>query len=176
MYSFTQQADYSSYKDIKNIVVRKGSCRLGLMIIEGRHPDAGQGIFVSDIQEGSPAFHAGLAIGDMILSVNQQDLVGADYERAVQILKANEGTVQFTIAKPTRDPSNLSVIKRKASSFEANQHQLNSKQGSHTRKSMGPFSRKCASPTAEIPHSPSMQVSWPCLSNVSRTLSEFQPM
>ncbi|XP_003748014.1 multiple PDZ domain protein [Galendromus occidentalis] len=151
------QADYSSYKDIKNIVVRKGSCRLGLMIIEGRHPDAGQGIFVSDIQEGSPAFQAGLAIGDMILSVNQQDLVGADYERAVQILKANEGTVQFTIAKPTRDPSNLSVIKRKASSFEANQHQLNSKQGSHTRKSMGPFSRKCASPTAEIPHSPSMQ-------------------
>lgn len=62
------------------------------MIIEGRHPDAGQGIFVSDIQEGSPAHQAGLAIGDMILSVNQHDLVGADYERAVQILKSNEGT------------------------------------------------------------------------------------
>lgn len=72
-------------------MVRKGSCRLGLMVIEGRHPDAGQGIFVSDIQEGSPAHQAGLAIGDMILSVNQHDLVGADYERAVQILKSNDG-------------------------------------------------------------------------------------
>ncbi|XP_022660827.1 multiple PDZ domain protein-like isoform X1 [Varroa destructor] len=156
---FDNQVDYSSYKDIRNIVVRKGSCRLGLMIIEGRHPDAGQGIFVSDIQEGSPAHQAGLAIGDMILSVNQHDLVGADYERAVQILKSNEGTVQFTIAKPSRDPVNLSVIKRKASSFEGGPQGQQPPYGKQatTRKSMGPFSRKSASPTAEIPHSPSMQ-------------------
>lgn len=50
------------------------------MIIEGRHNELGRGVFVSDIQEGSPAEQAGLNVGDMILCVNQNDLVGADYD------------------------------------------------------------------------------------------------
>ena len=59
------------------------------MIIEGKHPELGSGVFVSDIQEGSPAETAGLSVGDMILCVNQNDLIGADYEtvsRAIFIL------------------------------------------------------------------------------------------
>lgn len=50
------------------------------MIIEGKHSELGRGVFVSDIQEDSPAEHAGLAVGDMILCVNQTDLIGADYD------------------------------------------------------------------------------------------------
>jgi S1-C subfamily serine protease len=50
------------------------------MIIEGKHSELGRGVFVSDIQEGSPAELAGLSVGDMILCVNQMDLIGADYE------------------------------------------------------------------------------------------------
>ena len=50
------------------------------MIIEGKHADAGQGIFISDIQPGSAAESAGLTVGDMILSVNEEELVGADYD------------------------------------------------------------------------------------------------
>lgn len=50
------------------------------MIIEGKHSELGCGVFISDIQEASPAEQAGLAIGDMILCVNQTDLVGADYD------------------------------------------------------------------------------------------------
>lgn len=33
----------------------KGNQSLGIMIIEGKHAEVGQGIFVSDIQEGSNA-------------------------------------------------------------------------------------------------------------------------
>lgn len=56
------------------------------MIIEGKHAELGRGVFVSDIQEDSPAEHAGLAVGDMILCVNQTDLIGADYDAVRLIL------------------------------------------------------------------------------------------
>lgn len=50
------------------------------MIVEGRHQELGKGVFISDIQPGSAAEQSGLAVGDMILCVNQLDLVGSDYE------------------------------------------------------------------------------------------------
>lgn len=50
------------------------------MIIEGKHAELGRGVFISDIQENSPAEQAGLAVGDMILCVNQTDLIGSDYD------------------------------------------------------------------------------------------------
>lgn len=53
---------------------------LGIMIMEGRHAELGQGIFISDIQEASVAEQAGLFVGDMILAVNGEDMVGADYD------------------------------------------------------------------------------------------------
>lgn len=48
--------------------------------MEGRHAELGQGIFISDIQETSPAEQAGLFVGDMILAVNGEEMVGSDYE------------------------------------------------------------------------------------------------
>ena len=50
------------------------------MIIEGKHAEVGQGIFISDIQEGSAAEQAGLIVGDMILAVNKDTLLGANYD------------------------------------------------------------------------------------------------
>lgn len=57
----------------------QGSQSLGIMIIEGRHQEVGHGIFVSDIQDGSPAQSAGLQVGDMILAVNKDTLLGCEY-------------------------------------------------------------------------------------------------
>lgn len=37
------------------VCVKQGSQSLGIMIIEGKHTEVGQGIFISDIQEGSSA-------------------------------------------------------------------------------------------------------------------------
>lgn len=34
---------------------RQGSQGLGIMIFEGKHAEVGQGIFISDLQAGSPA-------------------------------------------------------------------------------------------------------------------------
>ncbi|CAG2175918.1 unnamed protein product [Oppiella nova] len=72
------------------------------MIIEGKHSELGRGVFVSDIQEGSPAFTVGLNVGDMILCVNLIDLIGADYEMAASALKSAEGLLTLVVAKPTK--------------------------------------------------------------------------
>ena len=42
------------------------------MIIEGKHQEAGTGVFISDLKEGSEADKAGLLVGDMILAVNNE--------------------------------------------------------------------------------------------------------
>lgn len=36
-------------------ILKQTSSSLGIMIIEGKHAEVGQGIFISDIQEGSSA-------------------------------------------------------------------------------------------------------------------------
>lgn len=92
------------------------------MIIEGKHAEVGQGIFVSDIQEGSNAervsnkisifhlnssikaskFQAGLSIGDMILAVNKDSLLGCNYETAASMLKKTEGVVVLTVCNPNK--------------------------------------------------------------------------
>ena len=52
------------------------------MIIEGKHAEAGPGVFISDLQPGSCAEAAGLLRGDMILAVNGEDFVGVSYPTA----------------------------------------------------------------------------------------------
>lgn len=87
------------------------------MIIEGKHSELGQGIFISDIQDGSNAdkvsvlavficatiscsivdlflntLQAGLLIGEMILAVNKDLLVDCNYDSVCKhwnIRKAN---------------------------------------------------------------------------------------
>ncbi|KAF6216458.1 hypothetical protein GE061_000800, partial [Apolygus lucorum] len=75
---------------------------LGIMIIEGKHAEVGQGIFISDIQEGSAAYQAGLSVGDMILAVNKDSLVGSNYDAAAALLKKTEGVVTLVVCNPNR--------------------------------------------------------------------------
>ncbi|KAI4469211.1 multiple pdz domain protein [Holotrichia oblita] len=75
------------------------------MIIEGKHADVGQGIFISDIQEGSTAEKAGLEIGEMILAVNKDPLLGSNYENAATLLKRTEGIVTLIVSNPTKKSS-----------------------------------------------------------------------
>ncbi|XP_035795278.1 inactivation-no-after-potential D protein-like isoform X1 [Anopheles albimanus] len=88
------------FKDVRTITVKKGTSSLGIMIIEGKHSIAGQGIFISDIQEGSTAEKSGLKIGDMLLSVNRDSLLGCNYETAAGLLKKAEGVVSLKICNP----------------------------------------------------------------------------
>ncbi|XP_060813970.1 inactivation-no-after-potential D protein [Bombus pascuorum] len=72
------------------------------MIIEGKHAEVGQGIFISDIQEGSAAEQAGLQVGDMILAVNMDCLLGSTYDEATSLLKKAEGVVTLTVCNPNQ--------------------------------------------------------------------------
>ncbi|XP_050740154.1 multiple PDZ domain protein-like isoform X4 [Eriocheir sinensis] len=80
----------------------KGQAGLGIMIIEGKHAEYGNGIFISDLQEGSVAASAGLLVGDMILCVNKEEMVGIDYDQATNILKKTEGVINMWVANAAR--------------------------------------------------------------------------
>ncbi|XP_023235335.1 inactivation-no-after-potential D protein-like isoform X2 [Centruroides sculpturatus] len=98
----TQEERFAKYGSVKKVSTRKGPQGLGIMIIEGKHAEVGQGIFISDIQEGSPAKQAGLNVGDMILAVNQTELIGADYDTAAGVLKQIDGSINIVIANPNK--------------------------------------------------------------------------
>ncbi len=86
-------------------MLKKGDTGLGIMIIEGKHPEAGTGVFISDLQEGSVADRAGLLVGDMILAVNGEDFVGASYETAAKVLKQTDGEIKMIVANPNLLPT-----------------------------------------------------------------------
>ncbi|KAG7205615.1 hypothetical protein KM043_007578 [Ampulex compressa] len=93
---------FSQYRGVRNVPVKKGQYGLGIMIIEGKHAEVGQGIFISDIQEGSAAEQAGLQVGDMILAVNMDCLLGSTYDEATGLLKKAEGVVTLTVCNPNQ--------------------------------------------------------------------------
>ncbi|KAI5644713.1 PDZ domain (Also known as DHR or GLGF) domain-containing protein [Phthorimaea operculella] len=96
----TSEDRFSGYKGVRDLTIKKGPSGLGIMIIEGRHTEAGRGIFVSDLQEGSAAEQAGLQIGDMILAVNRDSLLTCSYDAAAAKLKHTEGVVILTVCSP----------------------------------------------------------------------------
>ncbi|XP_049864140.1 multiple PDZ domain protein isoform X5 [Schistocerca gregaria] len=98
----TPEEKYSNFKGLRTVTIKKGSQGLGIMIIEGKHAEVGQGIFISDIQEGSAAEQAGLVVGDMILAVNKDTLLGSDYDSAASLLKKTEGVVTLIVCNPNK--------------------------------------------------------------------------
>ncbi|XP_022117749.2 uncharacterized protein LOC110995083 [Pieris rapae] len=96
---------FANYKGVRDVTIKKGPSGLGIMIIEGRHTEAGRGIFISDLQEGSAAEQAGMNIGDMILAVNRESLLTCSYDAAAAKLKQTEGVVILTVCSPNmKDP------------------------------------------------------------------------
>lgn len=47
-------------------------------------------------------FQAGLNIGDMILAVNKDSLLGCNYDTAANMLKKTEGIVTLTVCNPNK--------------------------------------------------------------------------
>ncbi|KAL6432427.1 hypothetical protein ACFW04_006782 [Cataglyphis niger] len=94
---------FSKYKGVREVQIKKSPYGLGIMIIEGKHLAVGQGIFVSDIQDGSAAEQAGLKMGDMILAVNLDSLIGRTYDEATELLKKAQGVVVLTVCNPNEN-------------------------------------------------------------------------
>ncbi|XP_014298362.1 inactivation-no-after-potential D protein [Microplitis demolitor] len=91
---------YSQYEGVHTVVVKKGTYGMGIMIIQGKHAELGQGIFVSDIQEGSAAEAAGLQVGDLLLGVNSDTLLDTKQDEATNMLKQCEGLVTLIVCSP----------------------------------------------------------------------------
>ncbi|KAF8794085.1 Multiple PDZ domain protein like [Argiope bruennichi] len=117
---------YCHYRGMHTVTVRKGAQGLGIMIIEGKHVEVGQGIFISDIQENSAAEQAGLKVGDMILAANDADLVGADYDTAASILKQADGLLTLIVANPNKpSPGYIYDEEKKCPEIIENSHEKN---------------------------------------------------
>ncbi|XP_060849299.1 multiple PDZ domain protein-like isoform X1 [Rhopalosiphum padi] len=117
----TPEEKYANYKGLRVVTMKKPCISftyegqitnsptqqsphgLGIMILEGKHAELGTGIFISDIQEGSPAEQAGLTVGDLILSVNKDTLLGSTYDAASSLLKKTEGVVTLVVCNPRKD-------------------------------------------------------------------------
>uniref|UniRef100_A0A1B6GME1 PDZ domain-containing protein n=1 Tax=Cuerna arida TaxID=1464854 RepID=A0A1B6GME1_9HEMI len=114
----TPEQRYANFKGLRTVAIKKPCSNdssvvassptqqtgqgLGIMIIEGKHAEVGQGIFISDIQEGSAAEQAGLIVGDMILAVNKDTLLGSNYDAAAALLKKTEGVVSLVVCNPNK--------------------------------------------------------------------------
>ncbi|XP_013107309.1 inactivation-no-after-potential D protein [Stomoxys calcitrans] len=70
---------------------------IGIMIIYGKHVEVGNGIFISDLREGSNAEAAGIKVGDMLLAVNKDVTLESTYDEAVALLKRAEGLVNLLV-------------------------------------------------------------------------------
>ncbi|CAG0886882.1 unnamed protein product [Darwinula stevensoni] len=138
-------AEKHHLQGLKKITLQKGTTGLGIMIIEGTHPKAGKGIFILNIQEGSPAQNAGLTPGDMIIEVNDENLIGASYEKAAAVLKAATGQISMIVCKTTRteEPETGSVSSSVTASLSGE---------SSSKESTSPSSRPSQKP--KVPPKP----------------------
>uniref|UniRef100_A0A915DYD1 PDZ domain-containing protein n=1 Tax=Ditylenchus dipsaci TaxID=166011 RepID=A0A915DYD1_9BILA len=71
-------------RDIRQVGFKKGAGGLGIRVIGGNQV----GIFVSAVQEDSPAAQNGIKVGDRLHAVNNQNINGATREQAVDYLLA----------------------------------------------------------------------------------------
>ncbi|XP_046458555.1 multiple PDZ domain protein-like isoform X4 [Daphnia pulex] len=184
---------YSRFKNLRIITLKKGSAGLGIMIIEGRHADVGSGIFISDIQRESVAEEAGLAVGDMILCVNKDELLGADYDTAAGVLKKAEGILTIVVSNPkTADPIKKEepkpklppkpAIAPKPASMSAGRLGLNSSSASHNVSSTSLPSSSAVmagldvhSTTVSSQSAPQSPLNAPGLLPSSRPVSSYSP-
>ncbi|XP_017054316.1 inactivation-no-after-potential D protein [Drosophila ficusphila] len=87
---------FDQFPKARTVQVRKEGF-LGIMVIYGKHAEVGNGIFISDLREGSNAELAGVKVGDMLLAVNQDVTLESNYDDATGLLKRAEGVVTLIL-------------------------------------------------------------------------------
>ncbi|XP_068146218.1 inactivation-no-after-potential D protein [Drosophila tropicalis] len=87
---------FDQFPKARTVQVRKEGF-LGIMIIYGKHVEVGNGIFISDLREGSNAELAGIKVGDMVLAINQDVTLESNYDDASGLLKRAEGVVTMIL-------------------------------------------------------------------------------
>jgi C-terminal processing protease CtpA/Prc len=107
----TPQNDTSldKFPNAKTVELAKGNKGLGFAIQEGS-TDGQAGIYVKTVTPGSVAAESGkFQVGDQVLSVDNQSIVEATYDKALELLRKTRGTVTLVINKcppPVTDNNN----------------------------------------------------------------------
>uniref|UniRef100_A0A8C6QT01 Ras-associating and dilute domain-containing protein n=1 Tax=Nannospalax galili TaxID=1026970 RepID=A0A8C6QT01_NANGA len=83
------------------VELERGPSGLGMGLIDGMHtPLAAPGLYIQTLLPGSPAASDGrLSLGDRILEVNGNSLMGVSYSRAVDLIRNGGTKMWFLVAK-----------------------------------------------------------------------------
>ncbi len=84
-----ESPEFSCFLAKRELRVHKGKQGLGIMIIEGNHKATGNGIFVSDIQEQSAAFHVSFIFYPYIKKVGSRQILSISGDNGRLTLSEN---------------------------------------------------------------------------------------
>ena len=107
---------------------------IGIKIEEGTNKAFGDGIFISDVQDGSPACLGGVQIGDMLLAVNMCDLLGASKEFTAELIRRIDGEVRLKIFSQRMDKDNEDEIKKLTPDWVKRTRQWKSNNGNNDNR------------------------------------------
>ncbi|XP_069095075.1 multiple PDZ domain protein isoform X4 [Pleurodeles waltl] len=94
--SFVAAADYSSFKNVQNVVLPKDQGGLGIAISE---EDTLNGVVIKNLTDhGAAAKDGRIKVGDRILAVDDEPVVGHPVEKVITLLKNSRNTVSLTIS------------------------------------------------------------------------------
>lgn len=127
------QAEDETNTGVVQILLEKSQLRdsLGFSLIQ-RRMDCGQtGIFINTLTPGGIAHtHGQLRVGDRLIQVNGESLIGCSHTKAVRLLRETEGSVVLTISRSPEEQFDINETSSSAvSSIDTNQ--LNSNAMNH---------------------------------------------
>ena len=117
---------------------------IGVKIEEGNNDTFGAGIFISEVRNGSPAYHGGVQMGDMLLAVNMCDLLGASREFAAELIRRIDGEIKMKLFRQRLNkdekvgcvtPDYIKRLKqRKSDNINSNNNKDNQEENKDNRK------------------------------------------
>ncbi|KAM8939670.1 tyrosine-protein phosphatase non-receptor type 13 [Pelodytes ibericus] len=99
---------YSPEAGVVHVVLKKPVCgELGFSLVGGEF-----GIFVKSINPGGVAdIEGSLQVGDRLLQVNEESMIGATHAKAVASIRNAKGFVQIDVAREAMPSNNTSKVK-----------------------------------------------------------------
>jgi hypothetical protein len=92
----TSQRDAASY-EICLEVGYNTQCPKPLGIVFGENPDPYFGLVVEDVAEGQNGGRAGLRVGDQLMAINGEVVVGKDFDSVMNAFQLSSGTLDLVL-------------------------------------------------------------------------------
>ncbi|XP_067937557.1 multiple PDZ domain protein-like isoform X2 [Watersipora subatra] len=100
---FGNGLDFREFDNLLEVTLDKGSKGLGFAIMDGSITgDAG--IFIKTLIPGGLAASSKLSVGDRLLAVNNVSVVGTTYNKVIDLLRAQTGSVTLVVSQHPGSP------------------------------------------------------------------------